>query len=209
MTEHTLEHGSISSAQHQNADASPDIASDIPYRAQKGHGGPLVKAKKIVKNNNIYSGLSPEKIAMGSCVVFILIITAIVFTFSLPEEDAKIELATVMGETLASRNLLFEDGDNGLVVIKDADTGITIEELHFGEGGFVRQVMRGFVRDRRRNGLGPDVPFQLSVTQNGIIAIYDPAMDRRLVLNAYGKDSAAAFAHLITLKTRPPISGER
>lgn len=100
-------------------------------------------------------------------------------------------------EISAEKAIFFEDGAEGTIIVRNADTDQVIGTLPFGEGGFVRQVMRGFVRARRLKDIGAEVPFILQSTADGLILIKDETLDRTVILNAFGVDNAAAFASLL------------
>lgn len=102
------------------------------------------------------------------------------------------------GALLASRKLHFVDLQNGVVSVVNADDGIEITRLQSGEDGFMRSVMRGFVRQRKAQGLGPEVPFELALWEDGLVSLIDPATSRRVELSAFGKDNVDAFTRLIS-----------
>ena len=57
-----------------------------------------------------------------------------------------------------SRELRFEDGGNGSVLVYAAADGALVEVLASGEGGFVRGVLRGLARERRAQAVGATPP---------------------------------------------------
>jgi putative photosynthetic complex assembly protein len=97
----------------------------------------------------------------------------------------------------ASRNLHFFDLDNGVVSVVDADDGGEIIQLIKGEGGFMRSVMRGLVRERKAQGQGAETPFQLALWEDGLVSLIDPATGRRVELSAFGIDNVRAFTRLL------------
>jgi len=101
------------------------------------------------------------------------------------------------GERLASQKLFFVDLEGGSVSVVDADTNIEITRLLKGESGFMRSVMRGFVRERRAHGIGPQVPFELAMWKDGLVSMIDPTTSRRVELSAFGYDNVKAFTRLI------------
>ncbi len=101
------------------------------------------------------------------------------------------------GALVASQNLHFVDLENGGISVVNADTGSEIERFETGEGGFMRSVMRGFVRERRAQGLGPEVPFELAMFDDGLVSMIDPATTRRVELSAFGLDNVKAFTRLL------------
>ena len=106
-------------------------------------------------------------------------------------------IASEHGVTTHLRNLHFVDLPEGAISIIDADNGDEITRLLKGEDGFMRGVMRGFARERKAKGLGPDVPFQLTVWEDGLVSMIDPATERRVELSAFGPDNVHAFTRLL------------
>jgi putative photosynthetic complex assembly protein len=98
------------------------------------------------------------------------------------------------------RHLRFEDVNGGVDVI-DARSGRAIASLQQGGDGFVRATLRTFVRERRRQNIGAEMPFVLASHVDGRLSLDDPATGRSVYLEAFGPDNAAAFARL--LKAQP------
>jgi putative photosynthetic complex assembly protein len=100
--------------------------------------------------------------------------------------------------TVRTVNLRFEDRDDGAILIRDADSGLVRGTVAPGTQGFLRSTMRGLVRERRRQGLGPATPFQLLGRADGRLTLFDPGTGRRIDLESFGPTHAAVFAQLIT-----------
>jgi putative photosynthetic complex assembly protein len=96
-----------------------------------------------------------------------------------------------------SRELRFEDRPDGGVAVYEADTGRTVDVLPPGTNGFVRGVMRGFARWRRREDVGSQPPFLLTRWSDGRLSIEDVATHERIELVAFGSTNFAAFARLL------------
>lgn len=101
------------------------------------------------------------------------------------------------GSLVASRKLHFVDLEEGGISVVDANDGSEITRLQTGEDGFMRSVMRGFVRQRRAQGIGPEIPFELALWETGLMSMIDPATARRVELSAFGIDNVGAFARLL------------
>ncbi|MFK8082893.1 MAG: photosynthetic complex assembly protein PuhC [Granulosicoccus sp.] len=101
------------------------------------------------------------------------------------------------GNLLVSQKLHFVDLEDGMVSVINADNGQELIRLDSGEDGFMRSVMRGLVRDRKAQGLGPEIPFELAMWEDGLVSLIDPATARRVELSAFGKDNVEAFTRLI------------
>jgi putative photosynthetic complex assembly protein len=57
--------------------------------------------------------------------------------------------------------------------------------------------MRGLARERRRQGVGADIPFQLIGRSDGRLTLVDPGTGRRVDLESFGPTNAAVFARLM------------
>ncbi len=108
-------------------------------------------------------------------------------------------LALLESQPLAARaDLHFSDGDNGTVIVTEAGNDRTVAVLDYGTHGFVRSVMRGLTHERGRRGIGSEPPFVLARTNSGILYLVDPALDRRIELNAFGPSNVGAFDDILT-----------
>ncbi|MCE4554426.1 photosynthetic complex assembly protein PuhC [Roseateles cellulosilyticus] len=107
--------------------------------------------------------------------------------------------------TQAARQLRFEDRADGGIAVRDAATGALLDTVAPGTNGFLRSAMRGLVRERKRQGLGPEQPFELLGRADGRLTLVDPGTGRRIDLESFGPSNAAAFARLLP----PPPTGDR
>lgn len=98
---------------------------------------------------------------------------------------------------VAVRELRFEDRPDGSVVVIDAPTRAVIHTIT-GENGFFRGALRGLARERKRNGLGSEQPFQLIGRADGRLTLVDPATGQRIDLESFGPTNAAVFARFMT-----------
>ena len=93
------------------------------------------------------------------------------------------------------RSLRFEDRPNGDIAVLDATT--QREVAHFqGEQGFLRGSLRALARERQRNGLGPQAPFELTGHVDGRITLRDTATGQRIALESFGPTNSAVFSQL-------------
>lgn len=99
-------------------------------------------------------------------------------------------------QTLVMRELIFQDRPDGSVAVKDAKTGKTIDAIT-GEAGFARGTLRGFARDRKARGIGPEAPLQLMGRADGRLTLFDPATGRIVDLESFGPTNAAVFARML------------
>ena len=57
--------------------------------------------------------------------------------------------------------------------------------------------MRSLVRERKRQGLGPETPFQLLARADGRLTLLDPSTGRRIDLESFGPTNSAVFQRLL------------
>ncbi len=100
-----------------------------------------------------------------------------------------------------SRDLVFDDAKSGAVQIRDADSGILIDELVPGKDGFVRMVMRILARDRMMAGGSKSTPFTLARWEDGRLTISDPSTGRRVDLVGFGASNENALAKLLVQRS--------
>lgn len=74
-----------------------------------------------------------------------------------------------------SRDLLFQDRADGAVVIYEAGDERAVKVLAPGTNGFVRGVMRGLARERRRQAVDSSYPVRLTLWLDGRLSLDDPA----------------------------------
>lgn len=93
-----------------------------------------------------------------------------------------------------TRLLRFEDAQQGVVIVRDANSGETIATFGRGEGSFVRATLRALVHDRIRKAVTNEGDFRLERHAGPQWFLIDEASGKTLSLNAFGPDNTAAFA---------------
>jgi putative photosynthetic complex assembly protein len=96
------------------------------------------------------------------------------------------------------RDLRFEDRDDGSIAVFDARQNLQIDRVAPGTNGFLRGTLRGLARERKREGVGAALPFQLSEHSDGHLLLTDPGTGRFIDLGSFGPTNAGAFARLMT-----------
>ncbi len=96
------------------------------------------------------------------------------------------------------RDLRFEDRENGLVEVIDAENQTHLFTLQPGTENFIRGVLRGLVRERRSMNLGDESAFRLIRKNNGELFLVDLATKRSVYLNAFGQTNVNSFARLMS-----------
>jgi putative photosynthetic complex assembly protein len=107
----------------------------------------------------------------------------------------------VLPAAVESRDLQFEDGKNGAVLVYDASDHQLVDTLPPGSNGFIRVVLRGLARERRLGDIGAQPPFRLTRFAGGQITLTDTSTDKQIDLGAFGSTNAEAFARLMKLRS--------
>jgi putative photosynthetic complex assembly protein len=95
-----------------------------------------------------------------------------------------------------TRLLRFDDLPDGRIAVIDAASGARVDTVE-GESGFVRGTLRGLARERKRQGLGPERPFELIGRADGRLTLRDPATGRIVDLESFGPTNAGVFARML------------
>jgi len=103
-----------------------------------------------------------------------------------------------------SRQLRFEDRPNGSISVTDARLSRIVATVEPGTNGFIRGVLRGLARERKRQGIGIEPAFTLTRWADGRLSLEDPTTGRRINLEAFGPTNADAFKHLLTAGETAP-----
>ena len=102
-----------------------------------------------------------------------------------------------------SADLLMQDQEDGSIVVTQAGRDGVLTVVPPATNGFLRVILSGLVRARRREGMGaPTHPFHLTRWSDGRLTVNDDATGKLIELNAFGPDNAGAFARLLDL-SRP------
>lgn len=96
------------------------------------------------------------------------------------------------------REFRFVDRKDGGIDVISAATNEVVHSVAPETNGFLRGTMRGLARERKRAGIGQEVPFELVGRADGRLTLIDPATQRRVDLDSFGPDNARVFASLMT-----------
>ena len=106
---------------------------------------------------------------------------------------------------IRSADLVIGDRNDGSVDVVQAGTGRLIETLPPATNGFLRVVLAGLVRERRREDMGaPSTPFRLTRWSDGRLTLDDAATGKLIELEAFGQSNEVAFGRLLDLSPPPP-----
>jgi len=95
------------------------------------------------------------------------------------------------------RDLRFVDRADGAVLVYDAADDHLAYTVQPSTEGFVRGVLRGLVRERRADHIGPTPPFRLTRWADGRLSLDDPSTGRHVDLEVFGPTNAEAFAAIL------------
>ena len=102
-------------------------------------------------------------------------------------------------------DLLMQDHDDGSITVTDANTHALVDTVPPKTNGFLRVVLAGLVRERRRDDMGsPTIPFHLTRWSDGRLTLTDNATHQLVELEAFGHTNEDAFARLLDLS--PPAA---
>lgn len=101
--------------------------------------------------------------------------------------------------TVAVRELRFADRRDGGIDVFDGRDGRVVSLVPPATNGFLRGVLRGLARERRRSDIGAEIPFRLVRTADGRLSLDDPSTGRRVALEVFGQDNYQIFADLLTV----------
>ncbi len=101
-----------------------------------------------------------------------------------------------------SQSLRFEDRADGAVLVYDATDNRLTYTIEPGTNGFVRGVLRGLVRERRADHIGPTPPFTLTRWADGRLSLDDPSTGRHVDLEVFGTTNAGDFATILIASER-------
>jgi putative photosynthetic complex assembly protein len=98
---------------------------------------------------------------------------------------------------ISQHALVFRDGNDGSVHVIEPESNNAIAEITVGNDGFIRSVMRGMARERKRRSLPAEPPFLFTHWADGRFSLSDPLTGRTVELRAFGADNAGAFERLV------------
>jgi putative photosynthetic complex assembly protein len=102
-------------------------------------------------------------------------------------------------------NLVMQDRADGSIAVLRASDLHVIDVVPPDTNGFLRVVLAGLVRERRREGMGArSRPFHLTRWSDGRLTLDDVATRRLIELEAFGPTNEGAFEHLLDLSGPPP-----
>ncbi len=105
---------------------------------------------------------------------------------------------------IRTADLVLQDHDDGSISVFRAGDRHLVDTVQPASNAFLRVVLAGLVRERRREGQGaPTLPFHLTRWSDRRLTIDDSATHRLIELNAFGPDNSGAFSRLLDLASPP------
>lgn len=137
-------------------------------------------------------------IMAGALIASVLALTSAVSLGYLDRQSVPSEARASSGAMVtATRNLQFYDESDGTVRVEDAVSGDVLGSFGPGTGGFVRSSMRSLTHQRRINGIGRTVPFELIEWDNGDLTLRDSTTEATVELSAFGAGNRKTFADML------------
>lgn len=95
------------------------------------------------------------------------------------------------------RDLHFTDTADGEINVFDDSSAKPVNVIGNGSDAFLRATLRGLAQQRKREYMGPEVPFRLTAWADGRLTLDDPATGRHIELEAFGPTNEGAFVRLL------------
>jgi putative photosynthetic complex assembly protein len=109
----------------------------------------------------------------------------------------------VEAEVVASRTIVFRDGQAGEILVYDQGAAAPFATLDRKQNSFIANMVRLLASERTRRGAGgPETPFTLTKWSNGRLALSDPATGETVEIAAFGHTNAQTFTQLLPEKAR-------
>ena len=101
---------------------------------------------------------------------------------------------------IRTADLVMQDHPDGSITVTQAGTGAFVTTVEPATNGFLRTLLAGLVRERRREDTGhPGTPFHITRWSDGRLTVDDTATGRLIELEAFGHTNEEAFARLLDL----------
>lgn len=133
----------------------------------------------------------------GAAGGILMVVVLVVTTIATMTRDTTATPARAETPVLSSRQVAFEPQPEGVLIVRDADTGAEIAALVEADGGFVHNVVRVLTKERRRHAVAADMPYRISAYTNGRVSILDLSTGRVIDINAFGATQVESFAALL------------
>ncbi len=104
------------------------------------------------------------------------------------------------------RELRFADRPDGSIAVFRDGEQVLATTVPPGGDGFIRGVLRGLARERKRNDVAVDRPYRLSRRADGRLTVADPSTGRRVDVGAFGAANYGAFARLFIATAPHPTA---
>lgn len=110
----------------------------------------------------------------------------------------KVELAPPDARPTMMRDLRFVDRVDGAILVIDAPSDRIVDVLPAGEEGFVRGLLRGLARERRRLDIDAEAPFRMVAWSDGRLSLEDTVTGHRAeLMGTFGTDNTESALRLL------------
>ena len=141
----------------------------------------------------------PVLLGLPLLAIAITLLGTVVLVFSNTAREVTVSGAKDRLQSLATRDIRFEDQADGSIRVFDAKLREQIALVAPASNGFLRGAVRGLVRERKLQGLGIEVPFTLAALADGRLVLHDGATGHEIDLASFGSTNAAVFSKLLLL----------
>lgn len=135
----------------------------------------------------------PRGALLGAAALILLTVVASAIVSLGGFATSTVPTATVVEQ----RALLFEDRTDGAVTVREVPDGRLVVVLPPGSDGFVRGVLRGLNRERKRESVSQETAFVLTRWSDGRLSLADPATNSSIELVSFGPTNLMAFARML------------
>jgi putative photosynthetic complex assembly protein len=112
------------------------------------------------------------------------------------------ETLTTQAVAASGLPLMFEDGSDGVVVVRHGQTGQVIKIVD-GEASFLRNALRSLTLERQRLLIGTSTPFVLHQGSDLRLRLTDPLTNRHIDIAAFGSANGTQFIELFAQFGKP------
>ena len=145
----------------------------------------------------------PRKVLTGAAL---LVLLALFSTLTARSTGiGRTEMPTA--QAVDGRELHFADRDDGSIAVSLPGETESVYSVAPGGDGFVRGVLRGFARERKRRGIASTLPYRLERWADGRLTITDPSTARNADLGAFGPANFGAFKRLYDATAPGALAG--
>lgn len=127
-------------------------------------------------------------------MAMLTLISVSIYRFSGAEPLAQPPTPPIAAERLV---LLERQGRDGVVLVRDAETGVVLTDSGQHLKGFIDTIARVVDRQRLVDGTTPDAPLRIVRFDSGRISLIDAESGWRIEITGHGDQNVAAISGLL------------